>query len=172
MTTKVLPFITVRNPRNLEWLRIARKAYGYKGLKNFQNECYYYRQVIFFQFLKLTTVELEKGQNHTNAYVRHMTNGIVLEASTKEYAIRRRLHSTTDVASALNLGRILAFRCLKAGIHFVNLVLPDSQAFRTGLEEVGLVLKEFETIEPDYSVDKRYHWVCHNPDYGKDFSAT
>ncbi|KHJ42818.1 hypothetical protein D918_07100 [Trichuris suis] len=113
MTAKVLPFVTVRNPRNLEWLRIARKAYGYKGLKNFQNECYYYR------------VELEKGQNHTNAYVRHMSNGIILEASTKEYAIRRRLHSTTDVASALNLGRVLAFRCLKAGIHFVTVVLPD-----------------------------------------------
>uniref|UniRef100_A0A5S6QSC7 Large ribosomal subunit protein uL18m n=1 Tax=Trichuris muris TaxID=70415 RepID=A0A5S6QSC7_TRIMR len=164
MAAKALPFITVRNPRNLEWLRIARKAYGYKGLENFQNESFYYR------------VELEKGQNHTNAYVRHMSDGVVVEASTKEQAIRRRLHSTNDVASALNLGRILAFRCLKAGIHFVSLLLPDvetsekSQAFRAGLEETGLVLQEFETIEPDYSVDKRYHWVCHDPDLGKDFS--
>ncbi|KRY11088.1 39S ribosomal protein L18, mitochondrial [Trichinella patagoniensis] len=161
MVLPVLECLTVRNPRNTEWLRVARKAYGYEGWLNRTNNAYYYR------------IELDKKKNCISASVRHRTDGIVLQVSTSDKLIRNRLHNPTDVSSAENLGRLLALRCLKAGIHFACVHIPDletsekSRAFRNALESSGLVLNEFETIEPNYHVDKRYHWIYEQLDREK-----
>lgn len=49
------------------------------------------------------------------------SNGnVVLSASTREWAIKKHLYSPTGVTACRNLGRVMAQRCLEAGINFVN----------------------------------------------------
>ena len=46
----------------------------------------------------------------------HNSGVVLASASTTEFEITRHLYKTTDISAAKNLGRVLAQRCLEAGI--------------------------------------------------------
>ncbi|XP_048343858.1 39S ribosomal protein L18, mitochondrial isoform X2 [Sphaerodactylus townsendi] len=136
----VAPDFTNRNPRNLEQLALARKERGWKTTWPTHN--YWHR------------LRLEQTQNHVEAYVEHCSGQIVVSASTREWAIKKHLHRTTGVTACTNVGRVLAQRCLEAGINFVDFraVIPwekhsDSvQSFQNAVSEGGVVLEELRRI--------------------------
>ena len=59
---------------------------------------------------------LEKSSRHSTGWVEHHTGTLVASASTREWAIKQHLYSTTDTNAIYNIGRILARRCLESGI--------------------------------------------------------
>ncbi|EDW73981.1 uncharacterized protein Dwil_GK21616 [Drosophila willistoni] len=95
-------FATNRNPRNLERLRIAYKPVGYHLEK--PGRSYWH------------TLEINSSGRYVSADVKHFENGVILSASTSEWAIKQQLYKTNDTAAYVNLGRVLAQRCLRAGI--------------------------------------------------------
>ncbi|XP_024881648.1 39S ribosomal protein L18, mitochondrial [Temnothorax curvispinosus] len=94
--------IVNRNPRNLERLRIARKPSGY----HLNNPGHSYWHKLF----------LVKKPRYITAEVRHFENGPVVTASSAEWALKKQLYRTTDGSAYINVGRVLAQRCLEAGI--------------------------------------------------------
>jgi len=130
-----------RNPRNLEMLRLQQKSRGYE-LDARQND-YYYR------------VEFVNDGRHTLGRVRHHMGGVVILASTREWSIQSRMPSTTDHTAAVTVGRILARRCLQAGLTEIEPEkfeeAPSSAkmyAFLSALEEGGLNLGEPFRLHP------------------------
>lgn len=91
-----------RNPRNLERLRIAYKPSGYHLEK--PGRSYWH------------TLEINTSGRYVSADVKHFENGTILSASTSEWAIKQQLYKTNDTSAFVNLGRVLAQRCLQAGI--------------------------------------------------------
>jgi large subunit ribosomal protein L18 len=79
----------------------------------------------------------------------HFENGTVLEASTKEWCIKKHLFKTSDTAAYVNLARVFADRCLQSGILEMSLK-PASGAkfekFVDVLKENGLSLQESPDI--------------------------
>lgn len=71
----------------------------------------------FFPALRL---RLERTQHYVEAFVERSNGDVVVSASTREWAIKRHLYSPKGVAACKNLGRVMAQRCLEAGINFVN----------------------------------------------------
>ncbi|XP_060097688.1 large ribosomal subunit protein uL18m [Heteronotia binoei] len=136
----VAPDFTNRNPRNLEQLALARKERGWRT--TWPKQDYWHR------------LRLEQTQNHVEANVEHCSGHIVVSASTREWAIKKYLHRTTGVAACVNVGHVLAQRCLEAGINFVEFqtITPwekcsDSiQSFQNAVSEGGVVLKELRRI--------------------------
>nr|XP_056709284.1 39S ribosomal protein L18, mitochondrial [Euleptes europaea] len=136
----VAPDFTNRNPRNLQQLALARKERGWKT--TWPTQEYWHR------------LRLEQTQNHVEAYVEHCSGQIVVSASTQEWAIKKYLHRTTGVTACVNVGQVLAQRCLEAGINFVDFraVIPWSKrcdtirSFRNAMSEGGVVLKELRRI--------------------------
>ncbi|XP_039260079.2 large ribosomal subunit protein uL18m-like [Styela clava] len=136
-----------RNPRNLERLCYTIKDYGW-GMEwggyakilssNFPRRNYYHRLI------------LRHSSWHMYAEVEHHTGRIVIDASTREKYIRKRLHCTTDVSAAANLGRVIASRCLRAGISCVSFRFPELyeiesesiNLFKEAAEAEGLCLEE------------------------------
>lgn len=53
---------------------------------------------------------------HTRAQVVHNSGVVLVSASTTEFEITKHLYKTTDVTAAKNIGRVMAQRCLEAGI--------------------------------------------------------
>lgn len=53
------------------------------------------------------------------ALVEHRSGQVVVSASTREWAIKKHLYSTTNVVACESVGRVLAERCLEAGINFM-----------------------------------------------------
>ncbi|CAJ0574416.1 unnamed protein product, partial [Mesorhabditis spiculigera] len=113
----------------------------------------------------LYRAELSQSGAHQEATVTHFTDGVVLRVSTREPSISSQLHSTADTAAALNLGRVLATKALKAGILRVAAVDEATKAqslhqkhFYKALEETGLTLGEMQAPEVDYALDKRITW--------------
>ncbi|ELU07075.1 hypothetical protein CAPTEDRAFT_182838, partial [Capitella teleta] len=96
-----------RNPRNLEQLSLATKEEGWK---------FHFPSKQFFHKLHFDTTS-----KHTSAHIEHCSNGVVLSASTKEVAISKHLYSNADVCAAENVGRVLAQRCLEAGLTRISL---------------------------------------------------
>ncbi|KYM95908.1 PREDICTED: 39S ribosomal protein L18, mitochondrial [Cyphomyrmex costatus] len=94
--------IVNRNPRNLERLRIARKPDGYR--LNKPGHTYWHKLFLI------------KKPRHIVAEVRHFENGPVVSASSAEWALKKQLYRTTDSSAYINIGRVLAQRCLEAGI--------------------------------------------------------
>ncbi|XP_032803375.1 large ribosomal subunit protein uL18m isoform X2 [Petromyzon marinus] len=124
-----------RNPRNLERMALALKDRGWDTV--WPNRCYWHRLC------------LDRTQQHVSAWVEHCSRHVVVSASTHEWAIKRHLHSTSDVAAAENVGRVLAQRCLESGISYaVFRHIPWSyksaavQSFKKACKEGGLVLSE------------------------------
>lgn len=95
-------FVTNRNPRNLERLRIAYKPTGYHLEK--PGRSYWH------------TLEINTSGRYVSADLKHFENGTILSASTSEWAIKQQLYKTKDTSAFVNLGRVLAQRCLQAGI--------------------------------------------------------
>uniref|UniRef100_A0A8C4VEW8 Large ribosomal subunit protein uL18m n=1 Tax=Falco tinnunculus TaxID=100819 RepID=A0A8C4VEW8_FALTI len=134
----VAPDFTNRNPRNLEQLALARKERGWKT--TWPKREFWHR------------LRLERTQHYVEAFVERSNGDIVVSASTREWAIKRHLYSPKGVAACKNLGRVMAQRCLEAGINFVNFkaVIPwerrcDSE-FEKAMEEGGVVLREPQRI--------------------------
>lgn len=94
--------IVNRNPRNLERLRIARKPLGYH--LNKPGHMYWHK------------LFLVKKPRYIIAEVRHFENGAVVTASSAEWTLKKQLYRTTDSSAYINIGRVLAQRCLEAGI--------------------------------------------------------
>ncbi|XP_070589899.1 large ribosomal subunit protein uL18m [Erythrolamprus reginae] len=144
----VAPEFTNRNPVNLERLAIARKDLGWKT--SWPKRDYWYR------------LRLEKTQKHVTGYVEHYSGDIVVSASTREWAIKKHLYKTTGVAACENVGRVLAQRCLEAGINFVadNVVITwekrgeGLKRFKKMMTEGGVELKELERIYDKYGNKK------------------
>ncbi|XP_034651737.1 39S ribosomal protein L18, mitochondrial [Drosophila subobscura] len=95
-------FVVNRNPRNLERLRIAYKPSGYHLEK--PGRSYWH------------TLEINTSGRYVSADVKHYENGTILSASTAEWAIKQQLYKTNDTSAFVNLGRVLAQRCLQSGI--------------------------------------------------------
>lgn len=74
-------------------------------------------RVAFFPSPRL---RLERTQHYVEAFVERSNGNVVLSASTREWAIKKHLYSPTGVTACRNLGRVMAQRCLEAGINFVN----------------------------------------------------
>ncbi|XP_069702473.1 large ribosomal subunit protein uL18m [Periplaneta americana] len=128
-----------RNPRNLERLRIARKPSGYH-LEAPGRE--FWHKLI-----------LDRSTRHVTAKIVHNTGFDVVTASTKEWAIKKFLYSTSDVSAYSNLGRVLAQRCLESGImEFYCDLKPHPggkvEAFLTSLENGGVTLSEPKRFHP------------------------
>ncbi|XP_040408772.1 39S ribosomal protein L18, mitochondrial [Cygnus olor] len=127
---------TNRNPRNLEQLALARKERGWKT--TWPKREFWHR------------LRLERTQHYVEAFVERCNGDVVVSASTREWAIKRHLYSPKGVTACKNLGRVMAQRCLEAGINFVNFkaVIPwerrcDSiQEFEKAMKEGGVVLQE------------------------------
>ncbi|OXU20813.1 hypothetical protein TSAR_006497 [Trichomalopsis sarcophagae] len=122
-----------RNPRNLEFMRIARKPEGYH-LNNPGNE--YWNKLY-----------VESSNKHVEAGIRHFKNGPVITASTREWALKKQLFKTHDVAAFANIGKLLAQRCLECGITSVRCDIDATNSTRytallNALKENGLELEE------------------------------
>ncbi|XP_055374851.1 39S ribosomal protein L18, mitochondrial [Condylostylus longicornis] len=138
-----------KNPRNLERLGYAYKPQGYHLEK--PGRSYWHK------------LELIISQRYISAYIRHFQNGIVISASTKEWAIKKQLYKTNDTCAYINLGRVLADRCLKSGLtemycdHNTN---SDGNTklnkFIKILEENGIQLKEKDRFIPPEVWDHDY----------------
>ncbi|XP_074780886.1 large ribosomal subunit protein uL18m isoform X2 [Athene noctua] len=132
----VSPDFTNRNPRNLEQLALARKERGWKT--TWPKREFWHR------------LRLERTQHYVEAFVERSNGDVVVSASTQEWAIKKHLYSPKGVTACKNLGRVMARRCLEAGINFVNFkaIIPweyrcDSiQEFKKAVEEGGVVLCE------------------------------
>ncbi|ELW63260.1 39S ribosomal protein L18, mitochondrial [Tupaia chinensis] len=96
---------TNRNPRNLELLGVARKERGWATVWPSRE---------FWHRLRVT-----RTQHHIEAFVEHCNGQVVVSASTREWAIKKHLYSTRNVVACESVGRVLAERCLEAGIHFM-----------------------------------------------------
>ncbi|XP_077204549.1 large ribosomal subunit protein uL18m [Paroedura picta] len=136
----VAPNFTNRNPRNLEQLALARKERGWKT--TWPTQEYWHR------------LRLKQTHNHVEGYIEHCSGQIVVSASTREWAIKQHLHHTTGVTACINVGRVLAQRCLEAGINFVDcqVIIPyekhseSIQGFHNAVSEGGVELKELRRI--------------------------
>ncbi|ESO03790.1 hypothetical protein HELRODRAFT_112163 [Helobdella robusta] len=133
-----------RNPRNLELLGIAWKRKGWRF--QYPSKEFYHR------------IEFIVTNRNMEANVVHSCGTKVVSCSTKELAIRKHLYNCSDVSSAINIGRVLAQRCLQFGIANATLlewINADSsekfQAFRKSLLDEGLQLTEPEEVEAPYA---------------------
>lgn len=59
---------------------------------------------------------IQKTNKHVTAFVEHHSGTTVVSASTKEWAVKKHLRSTTDMAAMDAIGQILAQRCLECGL--------------------------------------------------------
>ncbi|XP_073475010.1 large ribosomal subunit protein uL18m [Aquarana catesbeiana] len=101
----VNPEFTNRNPRNLERLSLAVKDRGWGTV--WPTRAYWHR------------LRLERTGHHVTALVEHTDGSIVLSASTREWCVKKHLYSTVDAMACENVGRVLAQRCLEAGIQYM-----------------------------------------------------
>ncbi|XP_003970431.1 large ribosomal subunit protein uL18m [Takifugu rubripes] len=132
----VNPTFVNRNPRNLEQMGLAVKDRGWKT--SWPHRAFYHRLVF------------TRTQHHVTAEVFSSSSPIpVLSCSTKEWALKRELSSTTCVAACQAVGEVLAHRCLQAGINrMVYREIPWAyrsqaiQSFRSAMKEGGIILSE------------------------------
>ncbi|XP_072440870.1 large ribosomal subunit protein uL18m-like [Chiloscyllium punctatum] len=133
----VSPRFVNRNPRNLERLALARKDNGWQS--TWPRGSYWHR------------LRFRKSQRHVTACVEAASSQgeVVISASTQEWSIKKHLYSTRDVTAAETVGRVLAQRCLEAGIGYLQFrAIPweyraeSVQRFRSALKDSGLILSE------------------------------
>lgn len=137
------PVFINKNPRNLERLRVARKQQGWKLEP--ESRAYWHR-IVF-----------DESNRHTAAHVEHCSGRQVVSASTRELCLRRHLYSAVDVCAAENVGRVLARRCLQAGLAELQFPVTSEQLQRSNrlrlfvraLEEGGVKLQEPSDIRPE-----------------------
>ncbi|CAI2347959.1 unnamed protein product [Caenorhabditis sp. 36 PRJEB53466] len=154
MATRFIRSFVNRNPRNNELMGRQPPNKGYQFEKDRAARSYIYK------------VELIEGKSHREGRLVHYKDGVVLSASTREPAIASQLYSRADTSAALNVGRVLALRCLQSGIHFAQPgstkeLIEKSQHqkhFFKALEEEGLILREPEHVEHSYENDPSFTW--------------
>ncbi|KAJ8954199.1 hypothetical protein NQ318_005794 [Aromia moschata] len=145
--SEISPMFTNRNPRNLEKLRIGYKPDGYHVDRPGKNT--------FWHKLKLTS-----SGRYVTATVNHFENGEVLRASTSEWGIKKQLYRTLDTSAYINLGRVLADRCLQSGIIEISCDIaaprPDGKValFLKAVEDGGVSLKEPPQYKPSRPWDQ------------------
>ncbi|KAM6169158.1 large ribosomal subunit protein uL18m-like [Rhynchocyon petersi] len=135
----VAPQFTNRNPRNLELLAVARKERGW-GTVWPSREFWHRLRVV-------------RTQHHVEAFVEHLSGQIVVSASTREWAIKKHLYRTTNVVACESIGRVLAERCLQAGINFMVYQPTPCEAasdaikrLQSAMTDGGVVLQEPQRI--------------------------
>uniref|UniRef100_A0A224XY95 Large ribosomal subunit protein uL18m n=1 Tax=Panstrongylus lignarius TaxID=156445 RepID=A0A224XY95_9HEMI len=131
-------YVYNRNPRNLEKLCIAYKPDGWHLEK--PGRSYWHKLYV------------ERSARVLTAYVKHFTGHIPIQASTKEWAIRKHLYSAVDRGAYKNLAKVLAFRCIQCGItEMYSEVQPiekeedcktNLQVFIKELSNCGITLNE------------------------------
>ncbi|XP_002747209.1 large ribosomal subunit protein uL18m isoform X1 [Callithrix jacchus] len=131
----VAPEFTNRNPRNLELLSVARKERGWRTVWP-SREFWHRLRVI-------------RTQHHVEAFVEHQNGKVVVSASTREWAIKKYLYSTRNVVACESVGRVLAQRCLEAGINFMvyqptpwEAASDSMKRLQSAMTEGGVVLQE------------------------------
>ncbi|PAV85105.1 hypothetical protein WR25_04523 [Diploscapter pachys] len=143
-----------RNPRNNELVKRQSTGSGYQFETDRATKVYIYR------------VELEQSKSHQEARLVHHRDGPVIVASTREKAVAQQLYSNTDTCAAMNLGRILAMRCLESGIHFAMPAATREEIERSqhqfhfieALKSEGLKLEEPSAIEHSHRTDEKFAW--------------
>eukprot|EP00062_Callorhinchus_milii_P028153 gi/632992364/ref/XP_007885059.1/ PREDICTED: 39S ribosomal protein L18, mitochondrial [Callorhinchus milii] len=124
-----------RNPRNLEKLALATKDRG--------------RRTVWPSTQHWHRLSFDPTTRHTSARVLSALGRPVLAASTREWGLRKLLPSPAGVCAARSVARVLARRCLEAGLgHLTFRELPwrfrseSVQCFRAEMKEAGIVLSE------------------------------
>jgi len=129
-------FFENKNPRHME-LCGFNKPSGFTTLNENRN---------FYNKLHLNVTN-----SHVKAFVENINGQIICHASTTEFAIAKRLHSTTDVSAVVNIARILAERLKKTGLvrvqwHIINNRTTEKvREFEGVLIKSGIVLSEAPT---------------------------
>ncbi|KAM4865816.1 large ribosomal subunit protein uL18m [Thomomys bottae] len=131
----VAPEFTNRNPRNLELLAVARKERGWSTV--WPSREFWHR------------LRVVRTQHHIEGIVEHWNGQVVVSASTQEWAIKKHLYSTRNVVACESIGRVLAQRCLEAGINFMVFQPTPWEAasdsitrLQNAMIEGGVVLRE------------------------------
>ncbi|XP_032668348.1 39S ribosomal protein L18, mitochondrial isoform X3 [Odontomachus brunneus] len=136
--------IVNRNPRNLERLRIARKPVGY--LLDKPGHSFWHKVFVI------------KKPRYIVAEVHHFENGPVITACSAEWALKRQLYRCTDSAAYINVGRVLAQRCLESGICEMDVdKSPSGDKFDLLIKEMqncGIILYELPRYKYPYSFTK------------------
>uniref|UniRef100_A0A915L515 Uncharacterized protein n=1 Tax=Romanomermis culicivorax TaxID=13658 RepID=A0A915L515_ROMCU len=97
----------------------AKERYNYEFLPNTDVIIKLRRLNILFR------VNYQLTDKCITASITHFKDGDIFSASSREPAISVRLHSGSDVSASENVGRLLAYRCLKAGIYFAKKHIND-----------------------------------------------
>ncbi|XP_073892902.1 large ribosomal subunit protein uL18m isoform X4 [Macaca fascicularis] len=94
-----------------------------------------------------------RTQRHVEALVEHQNGKVVVSASTREWAIKKHLYSTRNVVACESIGRVLAQRCLEAGINFMvyqptpwEAASDSMKRLQSAMTEGGVVLREPQRI--------------------------
>lgn len=133
---KVNIYFENRNPRHMELMGFNKPS-GFTTLhekRNFYNK-----------------LHLEVTNRHVKAYVENVSGHIICHASTTEFAIAKRLHSTTDVTAVVNIARVLAERLKKTGLLRVSWWTRNDRTtekvreFEGILKNSGILLTEAPT---------------------------
>lgn len=126
--------LTNRNPRNLERLRIGYKPDGYHV--DAPGKSYWHK------------LQLSASGKYVKASIFHFQNGEVLSANTSEWCIKKQLYRTADTSAYINLGRVLAQRCLQTGLievqSFIKTKNSDDKValFLQALQDGGVCITE------------------------------
>jgi len=129
-----------RNPRNLEKLRIAFNNDGFHLEK--QGKSFYHKLV------------LDVSKKFVTAKVVHVHDGVIIEASTKEWAIKKQLYKPSDVSAYVNLANVFSQRCLRSGFFELRCDLQPEESgkltkFIDTLKSNGIILtSDFKRINP------------------------
>ena len=65
------------------------------------------------------------SNRHVKTYVEDQNGNVLVKASTEEFDIRKHLYKANDVSAAMNIGRVMAERCLQAGLNRVSMYTTD-----------------------------------------------
>ncbi|CAB0041076.1 unnamed protein product [Trichogramma brassicae] len=122
-----------RNPRNLELMTIARKPQGY----HLDNKGHEFWNKLFVRV----------SARHFDAEIVHYKHGPTITVSTRDWALKKQLYKTNDISAYSNVGRVLAQKCLEAGITSVYCDIDEesSQKFAAFIAEMkkgGVALEE------------------------------
>eukprot|EP00095_Tigriopus_kingsejongensis_P008837 snap_masked-scaffold15_size728074-processed-gene-0.1 protein:Tk08837 transcript:snap_masked-scaffold15_size728074-processed-gene-0.1-mRNA-1 annotation:"39s ribosomal protein mitochondrial" len=139
-----------RNPRNLEMMRIGYKPNGFQWERKSRE---YWNKL-----------DLQITNQHTKAEVAHWTGLRVCHASTTEWAIRKFLYNTTDAVALEAIAKVIAQRCLQAGIShvFLQIEKDDLQKermtrFVNAIKEQGITIgegKKYVQTEPHVRLNR------------------
>jgi large subunit ribosomal protein L18 len=101
---------------------------------------------------------LTSSGKYVTAQMVHFQKGPVIEASTKEWALKKQLFQTSDYCAYTNLAKVFAQRCLESGFIEMSCDLSPkeggkAEAFLKAVKENGVILEEPERIWPQVTVN-------------------